>query len=663
MDVARLSRASYSGADFNKTELGSSIMVMQAMHSGKGSKVVKLFFFALLILAAGGLVLTDVGGFFRGGVSQSDVAKVGDKTISIASFDRTTRRTLARMNMAPQQAYEMGYVNRILSSEIRRLAFQQVGQDFGIRIGREMVARQINDMISPQLREGQNKQQAFEMILQQQGFTEPEFINVVASEATVGLLGKALQNQYLGASEALAQDLYQYQNESRNVEFITFLHSDYDDVEQPSDVELEKLYQATKENYAIPETRNITVGIIKDDALKSSIEVTEERVRDIYDDEIASFTIPEERVLEQAVFETESEAQNIADAIQDGQSMKTAIKETTGNEDAYLGEQAFQQDGLIEDISAAVFASDETGKVFGPVESPLGWHVVVLKDIKEPHTKPFESVKDTIKNEILQMEFADQKYAIAGEIDDMLAGGASLEEVKQSYPMDTTTIKGVTSIGAMASQNNPLDQFGEDATLITQLSFESFEGESAPVTELGDGRTAIVQVNKVTEKSYVPFEEVKDEIREKWVNDQKRASNTNFLKELLLTAKTEERSLQAIANEHDKSVLTAKNLKRNEELKSPMTQIGIAQIFKTGLDSMIVFDIENGLAIGKVTSFDYPELADIDEETLEPIQKASMQDAAEESIAMFYENKVSDMNIEVNEAVIKRLYGPSENNM
>ena len=261
------------------------------------------------------------------------------------------------------------------------------------------------------------------------------------------------------------------------------------------------------------------------------------------------------------------------------------------------------------------------------------------------------------------MEFADQKYAIAGEIDDMLAGGASLEEVKQSYPMETTTIKGVTSIGAMASQNNPLDQFGEDATLITQLSFESFEGESAPVTELGDGRTAIVQVNKVTEKSYVPFEEVKDEIRDKWVSDQKRASNTNFVKELLLTAKTEERSLQAIANEHDKSLLTAKNLKRNEELKSPMTQIGIAQIFKTGLDSMIVFDIENGLAIGKVTSFDYPELADIDEENIDPIQKASMQDAAEESIAMFYENKVNDMNIEVNEAVIKRLYGPNENNM
>lgn len=636
---------------------------MQAMHSGKGSKVVKIFFFALLILAAGGLVLTDVGGFFRGGVSQSDVAKVGDKTIPIASFDRTVRRTLARMNMVPQQAYEMGYIDRILGSEIRRLAFQQIGQDYGIRIGREMIASQINAMISPQLTEGQDKQQAFEMILQQQGYTEPEFVNVVASESTVGLLGKALQNKYLGASEQLARDLYQYRNESRNIEFITFLHSDYDDVGQPSDEELQKLYEATKQNYAIPEKRNITVGIIEDKALKSSIEITEEQVRSIYEDEIASFTIPEERVLEQAIFESETEAQKIVDAVRDGQAMKGAITEVTGNQDAYLGEQAFQQDGLIEEISRAVFASKDTGEVFGPVESPLGWHVVILKDIKEPHVKPFESVKENIRNEILQMEFADQKYTIAGEIDDMLAGGAPLAEIKQIYPMETTVIEGINNMGAMTKADNPLDQYGEDAALITQLAFESFEGESAPVTELEDGRIAIVQVNKIVEKSYIPFTDVKDEIREKWINDQKRVSNTNFVKDLLLTAKTEGRSLQAIADENNKSLLTAKGLKRNEELNSPMTQIGIAQIFKTELDNIIAFDIENGLAIGQVTNFDYPEVANISEEELEPVQEAAMQNAADESIAMFYENKISDFSVNVNESVIKRLYAPSENNL
>lgn len=663
MHVARLSRASYSGADFNKQKLGNPIMVMQAMHSGKGSKVIKLFFFALLILAAGGLVLTDVGGFFRGGVSQSDVAKVGNKTISIASFDRSVRRTLARMNMPPQQAYQMGYMDRILGSEIRMHAFQQIGQDYGVRIGRETIAKQINAMISPQIGDAQDKQQAFEMILQQQGFTEPEFVRTVTAEGTVGILAQALQNQYIGASDRLAQDMFQFQNESRNVEFVTFLHSDYDDIEQPSDEQLQEMYEATKESYAISENRDITVGIIEDSALKSSIEITEDQVRGIYEDEIASFTIPEERVLEQAIFESESEAQKVTDAVQDGSAIKAAVSEITGNEDAYLGEQTFQEDGLIEGISDEVFASENTGEVFGPVESPLGWHVLVLKSIKEPHVKPFESVKENIRNDILQNEFADQKYAVAGEIDDMLAGGASLDEVKKDYPMQTISIKGITTLGAMASSPHPLDQFGEDAPLVTQLAFESFEGESAPVTEFTDGRTAIVHVDKITEKSYTPFEEVKDDIREKWINDQKRVSNTEFVNELLMSAKTEGRALQTIADEQDKALLTAKNLKRNDEIKSPMTQPGTAEIFNAGLDKLMVFNIENGLAIGKVTRFDYPEIANINAEELEALQSAIAQDAADETISMFYENKISDMNVKVNEEVIKRLYGPSENNM
>lgn len=94
-----------------------------------------------------------------------------------------------------------------------------------------------------------------------------------------------------------------------------------------------------------------------------------------------------------------------------------------------------------------------------------------------------------------------------------------------------------------------------------------------------------------------------------------------------------------------------------------MTQVGTAQIFKTTLNNLVIFDIENGLAIGQVTSIDYPAFADIGEEELGAIQKAAMQDAADESISMFYENKVSDLNVKVNESVIKRLYGPSENNM
>lgn len=638
-------------------------MVMQAMHSGKGSKVIKLFFFALLVLAAGGLVLTDVGGFFSGGVSNTDVAKIGNKTIPASTFDRSVRRTLARANIPPQQAYQMGYINRILATDIRRNAFGQIAADYGISIGRDVVAKQISAMISPQIMPGQDKQQAFEMLLRQQGFTEPEFVRIVASEGAINLLAHAAQNKYLGASDQLALDLYQFQNESRDIEFITFLNSDYKKIEQPGNEQLLKMYEATKERFAIPEKRDITVAIIEDKALKSSIEITEEQIRGIYDDEIESFTLPEQRELEQAILTSESEAQKIADAVKAGTSLKQAVNTVTGKEESYLPAQNFQKDGLIEDIAEQVFSTKETGEVFGPVESPLGWHVLVLQDIKPPYTKPYDSVKDIIKKEILQNEFADQKYQIAGEIDDMLAGGASLEEVKETFPLTMTPVKGVNRSGAMGATTHPLDQFGEDAALITQLSFESFEGESAPVTELDDGRTAIVHVDKVIEKSYKPFEEVKEEIRKRWVSDHKQAGNTDFVKEILMNARAEGTSLDNLAEKQDKDLLTAKALKRNEEIKSPMTQVSIDQLFAADLNDLILFEIENGYAIGQVTASRFPDITQAKDNIVDLLKQAAIQDAGNESLTMFYEQKAKNIDIQVNEHVITRMYGPSDDNM
>ena len=106
-------------------------MVMQAMRKGKGAGVVKFIFMSLLVLAAGGLVLSDVGGFFRGGIGNNDVAAVGDQNIPITSFDMKLRRTLTRIGMSPQQAYQLGYTNQFLNSEIQSMLLQQAAIETG----------------------------------------------------------------------------------------------------------------------------------------------------------------------------------------------------------------------------------------------------------------------------------------------------------------------------------------------------------------------------------------------------------------------------------------------------------------------------------------------------------------------------------------------------
>lgn len=634
-------------------------MVMQAMHSGRGSKVIKGFFFALLVLATAGLVLTDVGGFFRGGVGTNDVAKVGDETITIMEFDRSARRALSRMSISPQQAYQLGFMDQLLNSEIRRSLFEQIADDEGIKVSREEVARQIDGMVTPLVQDGQDKQQVLNDILRAQGFTEAEFVRGVSAEAAAAILQRALQNNFIGQNEALVQDLYDYQNETRDIEFITFLNTDVKDVEEPSDDQIKQLYEVSKPSFSIPEKRDITVGILKMDALEKTIEITDEQIRDIYEDDIETYKVPEQRVFKQAIVAEQTDAQDIYKAAASGKSLKDAVKSVTEDETGFIDEQAFEKDGLVEDISNVVFqdAEAKSGKIYEPIESPLGWHVLQLVSIKEPRTKSFDEVKDGLRQELLADELADQRYDMIAQVEDMLAAGASFEEVNNTIPVETIEFKEITSQGAMASAKHPLDQFGDDQKIITDLAFEFYEGETSPITELSDERLAFVRVNTITPQDYKPLEEVQDDLKTRWINDQQRLNNQNSVQEILKSAIAESKTLKEIASEQNKGITALEGTDRSGSLTLPLVSKSLPIIFNSNIDDLIIFDIENGLAIGRVTSIYFPKDSDDAEQDMSSIKDSLAKSSPNEAVNVYFEAQRDDYSVKVNPSVLKRVYG------
>ena len=657
--VARLSIASYSGSRILINKYGYITMVMQAMHSGRGSKLLKFVFFALLVLATAGLVLTDVGGFFRGGISNNDVAKVGSDKISIVEFDRSARRALARARMTPEQALQLGYMNQILNSEIRRSLFQQIAADNNIKISRKQVAEQINAMLEISARDGQSKQEVLDQILRNQGFSEPEFVRTVASEGAAGILARAVQNPYIGYSEEILKDLYFFQNETREIEYVSFLNNEFTDIKAPSDKELEKLYNISKQAFSMPETRSITVAVIDDKALESTIAISEEQIRSIYESDIESYKMPETRILEQSVVKDADTAFQIYESVQEGASLKEATAAVTGDEKAYLAPQPFQEEGLIDEIAKEIFSAEETGQTFEPLQSPLGWHVITLDSIKEPYTKSFDSVKAEIRQMVLEDELAEQRYELAAQVDDLLAGGAPIEEVKQIVNLETTTIEEVTTAGAMASDVHPLDKYGDDQEIITELAFEFYEGESSPVTELSNGNMAFVHVNKITPQSFKPLEEVKETLKTRWINDQRRLSNRERSIEILNTANTESYGLDKIAENNSKTIKKMNNIKRNQEPEEPLIGPSLETIFSAKVDDLVMANINDGFAIIRVTSSSFPTEAKEETDEIKRLKSNLEKSSTNEAIDVYFEKKSADYDVKVNTDVINRIYGSS----
>ena len=92
--------------------------MLTAMRDGAHSKIIKFFLFGLLIMATGGMVFMDVGGFFRNGVGVNTIAKAGDESISSQEFDRAVQRVVSKQGMTAKQAYQFGLVEQILQQEI-----------------------------------------------------------------------------------------------------------------------------------------------------------------------------------------------------------------------------------------------------------------------------------------------------------------------------------------------------------------------------------------------------------------------------------------------------------------------------------------------------------------------------------------------------------------
>ncbi|MBC7286389.1 peptidyl-prolyl cis-trans isomerase, partial [Hoeflea sp.] len=468
--------------------------MLNAMREGAKSGFLKFILFGLMVMAVGGLVLMDVGGFFRVGVAQTSVAEIEGDELSIVTFDRSLRRILANQGLDAQTAYRLGFISQVLGSEINNNLLQRYASDMGLRVGDEVVLKQVSQLIEPFVTEGVDRKTALNNILRSQGMSEREFIRMIKAQMTNTLLTNAVQIGTEVAPDTEARDIYQYRNEGRTVRAIYLPHSGIEEVQEPTEEILLSFYQAGQERYAISETRTFTVATLNQEQLAKTLDISEEELRAIYERDIAAYSLPERRVLEQAIIDNQATATAIVNRMSEGGDLKSAVAAETGSEDAYLGEETFEQEGLLEDVAAPVFAADK-GAVVGPVESALGWHVIRVADIVEPETRPFEDVRDELRQELVEVRVMDEMFALANAIDDALAGGAPLEEVAENMGLNLKQYGPIKEDGSTPDNKDGVKDFGPDWGLMTETVFELLEGEVSPVMELADGRYAAIRVD------------------------------------------------------------------------------------------------------------------------------------------------------------------------
>jgi peptidyl-prolyl cis-trans isomerase D len=471
---------------------------------GRTGRVVVWVIVALLIVGLAGFGATSFGG----GVGR--LGQVGEVEITADEYARALRADLRQISEETGQPFTMeaarafGIDRRVLARLVGRAALDDEARRIGLSVGDAHVAREIRAIPAFQGLNGDFDREAYEFVLEREGLDAAQFEEQVRSDAARGLLQAAVAGG-VRIPDVFADTLYAHEHEQRGVTWAVLSPDKLEaEVPEPTEAELEAFHAENAQAFTAPEERALTYAWITPDMLAGEMETDEAMLRDLYEERQVEYRQPERRLVERLVFGSEAEAQAAADAI--------AADETTF--DALVAERNLTLadvdlgDVRRDDLGAAadpVFALDEPG-VAGPAATDLGPALFRVNAILGATEIPFEEAREDLAAEVEADRARRTIEDMESGIEDLLAGGATLEELAEESEMELGTLTlGPETTEAPAAY----EAFRAEA-----MSVEA--GDYPELARLDDGGLFALRVDEVRPPALRPLDEVRDEVEETW---------------------------------------------------------------------------------------------------------------------------------------------------
>lgn len=620
--------------------------MLSSMRDGAHSKIIKFVLMGLLILAVAGLVLMDVGGFFRGRSPNTAVATVAGESISAYDFSNQIQRVLRYQNLPPEMAYQTGMVDQFLQMEINNMLLQKAAIGMGLLVSNDLIARQVAALVDPIAESrGLTRREALEQLLRSQGMSEEELLFTMRRDMMREFLNNAMVQTVSLKNEQEAFDLYRYGKETRTVEAVIIDQTQFKAIDGLDDASIQALYEEQKDDFALPEKRDFALAIIDEKSVSDNLQITKEELKALYDESVDSFRIPEQRLMDQIIAGTQAEAQEIVDGFASTNNLKKAVDEAATAKPIYSEPAEFTPDSLPTEVTEQVFAA-EVGSLVGPIQTPLGWHVFHVQRKLPPRIQTFSEVKDDLMADVRHNRLAETMLDLANRLDDQLAAGLTLDEAIEELEIPVTWQK-YTDV----KFESTIEELGQDSRYVMETAFGLFAGETAPIMQLGDGRYAALRVDMIVPKSYKPFEDVKDELIKQATNKIQMVAAKAAADKVWESVSTGKKTLKDIAKEYKTDVKTYKFDRETPPLKD-LSGTAHRTFFATDVGKFGIARVPAGYVVGQVKSLTLPKADDISSEAIDQTYERLTKARQQEYMGAFYQYLRDKYPVDINRKVL-----------
>lgn len=487
----------------------------------------------LLALAATFVVFFggDIGGGGGSGSSggAASVLEVGDQNFTVHQVGQEFNEAVAQISIRSgqridtQTAINIGILDQTIARMASQSLFDQAAQDLGVAASIDTAVGTIRSL--PQFQDGTGRfsRVLFETFLGQQGQSEADFVN----EIRLSLL----RNQYIGTIQnavtipaTLGDTIYRHRAERRVAEIVSIPMGSIAAISDPSEAELSEFFNENKEAFTTPEFRSATLAHLDTESLISGTIIPEEEIAEDYEARLAEFRIPETRNVVQASLFSRDDAERALTLIRAGKSLAEAAEDVSGLPPVDLG-QVRQSEIALPELAAAAFTIT-ANTVSEPVETTLGWHLVEVSNITPGRTTPLSEARDSIREELAREQSVDRIFDVLNDVEDGLAGGASIEEIARDSDLAQSKVESVARNGATLS-GTPLDDPAMTAEVLDRLYGLEASGATEVIEDRSGGFT-VVRLDRIDPPRVPELNEIRDLAVEAWKGEQllQRAEET-----------------------------------------------------------------------------------------------------------------------------------------
>ena len=552
-----------------------------------------IFFKAFLFLLIIGFALWGVGDL-TGGLNQKPILSVDSKEVTSEEIINELNRLRYTLPQRPslQEAINNGMLKTVLDKYEQEILINAEASVLNLSVPLKITTTTIGNEKAFKDPLGKFSQTRFLKSLNSAGLSESKYIDSIHTEANYKQLSMPFSNNSL-YSNKLIKKLINWQNETRDIDYVFFKNINKKSIKQPQKSILREYYNNNKKLYEIPTTRDVKYIEINPSIFNNQIKINDKDVKEIYVSDKSKYTAEEKRKFYQVITQDINKANSFIKNIKTGLDFVTIAKDNfnlTLN-DIDIG---FVKKSELPSIVVKSLFQAKVKDLIGPIKTKFGYSTYKVISIQPEKIVTYKDAYAGIKEELLKELTLDFLYKKIDVIEDLIAEGNNLNEIIKSKSIGSTLsidrINNVSKNGIIYSYNGE-NQFANKNKVFLDGIWKTPLNQISDIIELPDDKYVLIEPIKENKKETPIFEKINKNIYNDWLKKEIFIQSELKLKELIKNNRVTFKSLTAI--------------KRNQKglTKKIKDHLIINKIFEIKEKNLSFFNIKNGvIAIKNVNS-------------------------------------------------------------